>query len=85
MFNTIVYGHICPPPPLMGNEFDNLRKNILNFEHKDLYLVIICNHNIFSIQYLLYRTFHEIYTYIYGVRDLYSSTFYVISQNRQNK
>lgn len=32
MFNTIVYGHICPPPPLMGNEFDNLRKNILNIK-----------------------------------------------------
>lgn len=31
MFNTIVYGHICPPP-LMGNEFDNLRKNILNIK-----------------------------------------------------
>lgn len=33
MFNTIVYGHICPPPPSpMGNEFDNLRKNILNIK-----------------------------------------------------
>lgn len=30
-YNSI-WSYLPPPPPLMGNEFDNLRKNILNIK-----------------------------------------------------